>query len=99
MYLITSRSEGGPKAVLEASLARTIICSTDVGLARDFLHPDLLYSEDSINTVKNIFNYFMQDGVDKNLLDEYRDYNYYKVISVLKEDNYQSLIKKAIDMI
>lgn len=35
--LVTSKSEGGPKAVLEASFCKTLIFSTDVGLAPDIL--------------------------------------------------------------
>ena len=39
LYVVSSRSEGGPKAVLEAAFAGTMILSTGVGLAPDFLHP------------------------------------------------------------
>lgn len=37
LYLVTSRSEGGPKAVQEAIAMKCPILSTDVGFARDFL--------------------------------------------------------------
>jgi len=37
LYLVTSTSEGGPKAILEATAMKTFIYSTDVGLASDFL--------------------------------------------------------------
>jgi glycosyltransferase involved in cell wall biosynthesis len=37
LYLVTSVSEGGPKAILEATATKTCIFSTDVGLAGDFL--------------------------------------------------------------
>ncbi|MBI2868963.1 MAG: glycosyltransferase [Chloroflexi bacterium] len=43
VYLVSSTSEGGPKAVLESAFARTMILSTDVGLAPDFLDPWCLY--------------------------------------------------------
>ncbi len=42
LYIITSISEGGPKAVLEASLTKTPVLSTSVGLAPDFLSTDSL---------------------------------------------------------
>jgi glycosyltransferase involved in cell wall biosynthesis len=42
--IVSSRSEGGPKAVLEAAFSRTMIFSTDVGLARDFLDPWCIYA-------------------------------------------------------
>ena len=36
-YVVTSKSEGGPKAVIESSFCKTLLFSTDVGLAPDFL--------------------------------------------------------------
>ncbi len=51
LYLVTSRSEGGPKAVLEAAATETLIFSTDVGLAKDILHEDLIFSRDDTTTV------------------------------------------------
>ena len=36
-YIVTSKSEGGPKAILEAAITKTLVFSTDVGLARDIL--------------------------------------------------------------
>lgn len=39
IYLITSRYEGGPQAVLEASKTRCRILSTNVGIASEVLHP------------------------------------------------------------
>jgi len=44
IYLVTSSSEGGPKAVMESAMTKTFILSTDVGLASDFINS------------KNIFN-------------------------------------------
>jgi len=43
LYLISSRSEGGPQAVGEAALAKCKVLSTHVGCAPDILHPDCLY--------------------------------------------------------
>lgn len=37
LYLVTSRSEGGPKAVMEAAATETCVFSTEVGLVSDFL--------------------------------------------------------------
>ncbi len=92
LYIVTSKSESGPKAVLEASLAGTLICSTDVGLARDFLHTDLVYSEDNFSLIQN----FVSKSVSSEKIDEYKKYNYEKVSSVLAERNYLSCIEKAL---
>jgi len=41
-YLVTSRTEGGPQAVLEAPYRSTRILSTPVGIAPEILHPDCI---------------------------------------------------------
>lgn len=41
-YLVTSRQEGGPQAVLEASYHKVKIASTDVGMASAVLHEDCI---------------------------------------------------------
>jgi glycosyltransferase involved in cell wall biosynthesis len=43
-YLITSRYEGGPQAVLEAALTRTWVLSTPVGIAPEILHSSSICS-------------------------------------------------------
>jgi hypothetical protein len=45
IYLVTSASEGGPKAIVEATAAKTLILSTDVGLAADFLRKDHIFPD------------------------------------------------------
>lgn len=44
LHLVTSRWEGGPRAVLEAGATRTKILSTPVGMAPDVLQPESLFS-------------------------------------------------------
>ena len=39
LYVVASRHEGGPQAILEASVMRVPIISRDVGIAQDVLHP------------------------------------------------------------
>lgn len=43
IYLVTSRMEGGPQAVLEACASNCKIMSTTVGHAEDFLHPNCIF--------------------------------------------------------
>lgn len=38
LYIVTSRKEGGPQAIIECGLSKTPIISTDVGIASEFLH-------------------------------------------------------------
>lgn len=44
LVIISSRSEGGPRGILETSAAGVPIISTDVGLARDVLSNDVIYN-------------------------------------------------------
>ncbi len=45
LCLVTSRSEGGPRCVLEAAAAGTPVLATRVGLAPDVLAPECLYDD------------------------------------------------------
>ena len=56
MYIVSSRSEGGPKAVLESAFTRTMILSTNVGLAPDFLDPWCIYRtvEEAIPKIEEV---------------------------------------------
>ena len=40
LYIVASRYEGGPQSILECSLTRTPIISTDVGIASEILSPN-----------------------------------------------------------
>ena len=40
LYVVGSRYEGGPQALLECAITKTSVFSTDVGVARHILHPD-----------------------------------------------------------
>ena len=44
-YFVTSRTEGGPQSVLEASARKVKILSTDVGIASEVLHPDCICND------------------------------------------------------
>ena len=44
LYIVSSRVEGGPQAILEAGLAKCPIVSTDVGLASEILAPESIYT-------------------------------------------------------
>jgi len=43
LYIVSSRSEGGPRSILEAALAQCKMISTPVGMAPELLQPDCLY--------------------------------------------------------
>ncbi len=47
LYVVASRSEGGPHALLEAAASRCKVISTPVGMARDFLEPREIFTSPS----------------------------------------------------
>lgn len=54
LYMVTSRAEGGPHAILEAAATRCKIISTRVGLATDVLEPTALFAlPDAIELVEH----------------------------------------------
>ncbi|MEX5215251.1 MAG: glycosyltransferase [Nitrospiraceae bacterium] len=44
LYLVSSRSEGGPRSLMEAAAAQCKLLSTPVGLAEDLLDPACIYT-------------------------------------------------------
>ena len=45
MYIVSSRLEGGPQAILESALTKTPIISTDVGIASEVLSSDSIFDD------------------------------------------------------
>lgn len=52
LYVIASRVEGGPAAVLECGITKTPVLSTNVGIASEILHPDSIFTMESFNKAK-----------------------------------------------
>jgi glycosyltransferase involved in cell wall biosynthesis len=57
-YIISSRSEGGPRSLLEAVSAKCKVISTDVGLARDLLDDKAIFSDfvDAVSIIESDFH-------------------------------------------
>jgi len=54
LYLVTSRYEGGPQAVLECAASRTPIISTNVGVSPEILSAnDIIYPDNMIDIVSH----------------------------------------------
>jgi len=86
IYLVTSRSEGGPKSILESCLTKTLILSTDVGLAKDFIPENFIFS--------NIERY-----IDKltNIIENYNEYKYRSVLERNYKNAFNLLNMKSMD--
>lgn len=54
LYIVSSRLEGGPQAIIECGLSKTPIISTNVGVASEFLHSNSLFDMDNFqNAIPN----------------------------------------------
>ncbi len=73
LYLVTSRLEGGPQAILEAAITKTPIMSTDVGVAKEILHKKSIFTEETFENAiadtdyayKMTHNFTIPKGLDK----------------------------------
>lgn len=57
LYIVSSRIEGGPQAILECSISKTPILSTDVGVSSEILHPNSIYDMKTFNDAKTNVEY------------------------------------------
>lgn len=91
IYVVSSKSEGGPKAVPECILTKTILFSTNVGFAPDLLNSEQIFQNqqqfldifESYISCPEIFNYNMS-----------RSYNY--VSHLYKKENAQKRLSEII---
>lgn len=73
LYIVTSRLEGGPQAILECAISKTPILSTDVGIASEILNKKSIFEinqfeeakVDIEHAYKNSLNYLIPMGMKK----------------------------------
>ena len=53
LYLVTSRLEGGPQALVECGQTKTPIISSNVGIAKEILSPESIFDVNDLKTFKN----------------------------------------------
>ena len=54
LYIVSSRVEGGPRAIVEAGISKTPIISTDVGIASDLMPRECIYDINYWESYKNV---------------------------------------------
>ncbi len=64
LYLVTSRVEGGPQAVLECAVTKTPILSTDVGVASEILDPKSIFKPENFKNASTNINYAFKNSQD-----------------------------------
>jgi len=52
LYIVSSRYEGGPQAIVECGVTKTPIISTDVGIAPEILSPDSIFDMSNFLSAK-----------------------------------------------
>ena len=52
LYVVSSRIEGGPQAVLECAVSKTPIISTDVGVASEILSEKSIFSHHDLSQLE-----------------------------------------------
>lgn len=60
LYLVTSRVEGGPQAILECAITKTPILSTDVGVASEILSKESIFNINNFSDSKVNVEYAYQ---------------------------------------
>jgi glycosyltransferase involved in cell wall biosynthesis len=73
LYIVSSRIEGGPQAILECAASKTPILSTKVGVAPEVLHEDSIYDIGEFSKAKihtdyawqRVQKYFLPDGFNE----------------------------------
>ena len=73
LYIVSSRIEGGPQAILECAASKTPILSTKVGVAPEVLHQDSIYDIGEFNKAKihteyawkQVQKYFLPNGFNE----------------------------------
>tara|TARA_B100001057_G_scaffold499401_1_gene609896 strand:+ start:755 stop:1672 length:918 start_codon:yes stop_codon:yes gene_type:complete len=73
LYIVSSRVEGGPQAIIECGLSKVPIISTDVGIANEVLSPESIFDmENFISAVpntevayQNSLKYVIPEGLKK----------------------------------
>ena len=65
LYLVTSRVEGGPQAVLECGITKTPIISTNVGVVPEILHKESIFSGTNYNLAKPNVDFAYTNSLEK----------------------------------
>jgi glycosyltransferase involved in cell wall biosynthesis len=101
MYLITSRSEGGPQALLESWATGVPVVSTNVGMAADLIvhgKNGMLANVEDVTALTEhasslIEDFSLRETCRKNALEEVKNYDW----NIIAEQYYTNLYKPFLD--
>ena len=78
LYIVAARYEGGPRSIYEASLCKTPLISTNVGIASDILHPDSIFDVNNYMSYKNAtpnIEYAYNNAIKYDIDSYYKQFN------------------------
>lgn len=93
LYLITSKSEGGPKAVLEGLATNIAVFSTDVGFAGDFIKKEYIF-EDKNAFAKGVYEFLTNDSFRQKAIEDAKSEHE----NLIKELSYSVMDKRLDDI-
>ncbi len=99
LYIVSSRMEGGPKAVLECAATQTKVISTDVGLVSDVLHEKQIYKtiiEGAAKVLEDIKTGYLEQYFNMNSkkINNHKLENISKKLNTIYDDKNLKKIKK-----
>jgi glycosyltransferase involved in cell wall biosynthesis len=74
LYVVSSRIEGGPQAIIECGLSKTPIISTDVGVASEFLHSSSLFDMENFQDAIPNTEYAFEKSKSYAIPEGFREY-------------------------
>ena len=74
LYVVSSRIEGGPQAIVECGITKTPIISTDVGFASDVLATESIFDMDNFSEAKPNVNYAFQKSLEIQIPDGFNKF-------------------------
>ena len=84
LYIVSSRTEGGPQAVVEAAITKTPIISTDVGIAKEILSNESIYDMNNYMVANPNIEYAYKNSLDLTIPNGFEKFN--KMIDNLYEN-------------
>ena len=75
LYIVASRYEGGPASVLECSITKTPIISTDVGISSDLLHESSIFDMSNFSSAKPNIDYAYENVLKHKIPQGFHEFN------------------------
>ena len=75
LYIVASRVEGGPQAILECGITKTPIISTDVGIASEILSKESIFNMQNFKKAKPSVEYAYQKALDYTIPKGFEKFN------------------------